>query len=153
LLLKSLAQVERAFRSIKTMDLHVRPVFHWSEQRVRAHVFLCMLAYHVEWHMRQKLKPLLFDDECLDEVQMARISPVTKAQRSEQAKQKDRTQLTEEGLPVHSFRTLLKDLATLAYNVVHTPANFKHPFITTTQPTPIQQRAFDLLGLQLGCTQ
>jgi transposase len=105
LLLKSLAQVERAFRSIKTMDLHVRPVFHWSEKRVRAHVFLCMLAYHVEWHMRQKLKPLLFDDECLDEVQMARISPVTKAQRSEQAKQKDRTQLTEEGLPVHSFRT------------------------------------------------
>jgi hypothetical protein len=97
-----------------------------------------MLAYHVEWHMRQKLKPLLFDDECLDEVQMARISPVTKAQRSEQAKQKDRTQLTEEGLPVHSFRTLLKDLATLAYNVVHTPANFKHPFITTTRPTPIQ---------------
>ncbi|HYN62487.1 MAG TPA: IS1634 family transposase, partial [Rubrivivax sp.] len=80
---KSLAHVERAFRSMKTVDLNVRPVFHYSEQRVRAHVFLCMLAYYVEWHMRARLKPMLFDDEYLDEASASRASPVAKAVRSE----------------------------------------------------------------------
>ena len=110
---KSLAQVERAFRSMKTVDLNVRPVFHYSEPRVRAHVFLCMLAYYVEWHMRQRLKPMLFDDEYLDEASASRASPVAKAVRSEHAKAKDASKHAEDGLPLHSFRTLLKDLATL----------------------------------------
>jgi transposase len=74
---------------MKTVDLHVRPVFHYNAQRVRAHVFLCMLAYYVEWHMRERLKPLLFDDEYLDEASASRASPVVKAIRSEHAKAKD----------------------------------------------------------------
>src|SRR5471032_1767168 len=107
---KGLAVVERAFRSLKTVDLQVRPVFHWNAQRVRAHVFLCMLAYYVEWHMREKLKPMLFDDEYVEQARSERPSPVAKAQRSEQAKAKDASKHTEDGLPVHSFRTLLDDL-------------------------------------------
>ena len=107
---KSLAHVERAFRSMKTVDLHVRPVFHYSAQRVRAHVFLCMLAYYVEWHMRERLKPMLFDDEYLDEASASRASPVAKAVRSEHAKAKDASKLADDGLPLHSFRTLLQDL-------------------------------------------
>lgn len=101
---KSLSHVERAFRSMKTVDLQVRPVFHYSEHRVRAHVFLCMLAYYVEWHMRERLKPMLFDDEYLDEANAARVSPVTKAQRSAHAKAKDKTKLADDGLPLHSFQ-------------------------------------------------
>src|SRR3989441_3866374 len=116
---KSLSHVERAFRSIKTVDLHVRPVFHYNAQRVRAHVFLCMLAYYVEWHMRARLKPMLFDDEYLDEASASRASPVVKAVRSEHAKAKDASKLADDGLPLHSFRTLLQDLPTLAYNVTH----------------------------------
>ena len=105
---KSLAHVERAFRSMKTVDLNVRPVFHYSESRVRAHVFLCMLAYYVEWHMRARLKPMLFDDEHLDEANATRASSVAKAVRSDHAKAKDASKMTDDGLPVHSFRTLLK---------------------------------------------
>jgi len=150
---KSLAQVERAFRSIKTVDLHVRPVFHYSEQRVRAHVFLCMLAYYVEWHMRVRLKPMLFDDEDLQQASASRASPVLKAVRSESAKAKDATKRAEDGLPLHSFRTLLKDLGTLAYNVTHTELNPQAKIVLTTRPTPLQQKAFDLLGLNPACTQ
>jgi Transposase DDE domain len=117
---KSLAHVERAFRSMKTVDLNVRPVFLYTEQRVRAHVFLCMLAYYVEWHMRQRLKPMLFDDEMLDVASTTRASAVAKAVRSEHAKDKDASKTADDGLPLHSFRTLLKDLGTLAYNVTHT---------------------------------
>lgn len=113
---KSLSQVERAFRSIKTVDLQVRPVFHYSAHRVRAHVFLCMLGYYVEWHTRERLKPVLFDDEYLEQASAARPSPVAKALRSDHAK----TKHAEDGLPLHSFRTLLQDLATLAYNITHT---------------------------------
>ena len=150
---KSLAQVERAFRSLKTVDLKVRPVFHYSEQRVRAHVFLCMLAYYVEWHMRRRLKPMLFDDEYLDEASARRASPVVKAVRSEQAKVKDATRRAEDGLPLHSFRTLLKDLATLTYNITHTALNPEAKITLTTRPTPIQSKAFTLLGLNPACTQ
>lgn len=150
---KSLAQVERAFRSLKTVDLKVRPVFHYSEQRVRAHVFLCMLAYYVEWHMRRHLKPMLFDDEYLDEASARRASPVVKAVRSEQAKVKDATRRAEDGLPLHSFRTLLKDLATLTYNITHTALNPEAKITLTTRPTPIQSKAFTLLGLNPACTQ
>ena len=150
---KSLAQVERAFRSLKTVDLKVRPVFHYSEQRVRAHVFLCMLAYYVEWHMRRRLTPMLFDDEYLDEASARRASPVVKAVRSEQAKAKDATRRADDGLPLHSFRTLLKDLATLTYNITHTALNPEAKITLTTRPTPIQTKAFTLLGLNPACTQ
>jgi hypothetical protein len=150
---KSLAHVERAFRSMKTVDLHVRPVFHYSEQRVRAHVFLCMLAYYVEWHMRERLKPMLFDDEHLEEASAARASPVAKALRSEHAKAKDASKTAEDGMPLHSFRTLLQDLSTLAYNITFTHLNPQAKIITTTRPTPLQAKAFRLLGLNPACTQ
>jgi len=150
---KSLAHVERAFRSMKTVDLNVRPVFHYSEQRVRAHVFLCMLAYYVEWHMRQRLKPMLFDDEHLDEASASRASAVAKAVRSEQAKTKDASKRAEDGLPLHSFRTLLKDLATLTYNIARTGANPHAQIAITARPTPIQAKAFELLGLSPACSQ
>ena len=150
---KSLAHVERAFRSIKTVDLNVRPVFHYSEQRVRAHVFLCMLAYYVEWHMRARLKPMLFDDEHLDEASASRASPVLKAVRSEHAKAKDASKAADDGTPLHSFRTLLKDLGTLAYNVTHTHLNPEAKIVLTTRPTPLQDKAFRLLALNPACTQ
>ena len=150
---KSLAHVERAFRSIKTVDLNVRPVFLYNEQRVRAHVFLCMLAYYVEWHMRARLKPMLFDDEHLDEANASRPSPVAKAVRSEHAKAKDKHKIADDGLPLHSFRTLLKDLGTLAYNVTHTRSSPDTKIVLTTRPTPLQTKAFQLLALNPACTQ
>ncbi len=151
---KGLAVVERAFRSLKTVDLQVRPVYHWNAARVRAHVFLCMLAYYVEWHMREKLKPMLFDDEYVEVARAARPSPVAKARRSDQAKAKDATKLGEDGLPVHSFRTLLDDLATLAYNVCHTPLNPQAKIVMITRPTPVQEKAFRLLNVSaVACTQ
>jgi hypothetical protein len=150
---KSLAHVERAFRSMKTVELNVRPVFHYNEQRVRAHVFLCMLAYYVEWHMRQRLKPMLFDDEHLDEASASRASPVLKAVRSEHAKAKDATKLADDGLPLHSFRTLLNDLGTLSLNITHTALNPEAKIVLTTRPTPLQAKAFQLLGLNPACTQ
>lgn len=150
---KSLAHVERAFRSMKTVDLNVRPVFLYSESRVRAHVFLCMLAYYVEWHMRQRLKPMLFDDEQLDVASAARSSAVAKAHRSEHARDKDASKCADDGLPLHSFRTLLKDLGTLAYNITHTNASPNTKIVLTTRPTPIQAKAFALLSLNPACTQ
>ena len=150
---KSLAHVERAFRSIKTVDLNVRPVFHYSESRVRAHVFLCMLAYYVEWHMRQRLKPMLFDDEQLDLASASRASAVAKAVRSEHAKDKDASKTADDGLPLHSFRTLLKDLGTLAYNVTHANVSPNTKIVQTTRPTPVQTKAFALLALNPACTQ
>ena len=150
---KSLANVERAFRSMKTVDLHVRPVFHYNANRVRAHVFLCMLAYYVEWHMRARLKPMLFDDEHLDAASASRASPVVKAVRSAHARAKDANKTADNGLPLHSFRTLLQDLGTLAYNVTHTPLNPEVKWVITTRPTPLQAKAFELLGLNPACTQ
>jgi transposase len=146
---KSLARVERAFRCIKTVDLHVRPVYHWLEGRVRAHVFLCMLAYYLEWHMRQCLAPMLFDNTDPDEAEARRRSVVAQAQYSKAAIRKQTTGLTPDGLPVHSFRTLLADLATLARNTIITAITPLHPLIVVTRPTPIQQKAFDLLGLSV----
>ena len=150
---KSLAHVERAFRSMKTVDLNVRPVFLYSEARVRAHVFLCMLAYYVQWHLRARLKPMLFDDEQLDEASATRASAVVKAPRSEHARDKDATKMAGDGLPLHSFRTLLKDLGTLAYNITHTNASPGTKIVLTTRPTPIQAKAFALLSLNPACTQ
>jgi transposase len=144
---KSLALVERAFRCIKTVDLNVRPVYHWLEGRVRAHVFLCMLAYYLEWHMRQCLAPMLFDDVDKEEAEALRSSVVAQAQRSKVAVKKQTTGMTPDGLPVHSFRTLLADLATLARNTIVTAINPLYPLTVVTRPTPVQQKAFDLLGL------
>jgi len=150
---KSLSHVERAFRSMKTVDLHVRSVFHYNANRVRAHVFLCMLAYYVEWHMRARLKPMLFDDEWLDEAAASRASPVIKAVRSREAQHKDASRHAGDGLPLHSFRTLLQDLGTLAYNIAHTHLNPEAKIVLTTRPTPLQAKAFSLLGLNPACTQ
>jgi len=144
---KDLSKVERAFRSLKTIDLKVRPIFHWLADRVRAHVFLCMLAYYVEWHMREKLSPILFDDHNREMAEASRESIVAPAPRSAEAKAKDFTKRTEDGFPVHSFRTLLTDLATLAKNLVRTSGS--HQFYVLTQPTVPQRRALDLLGVTL----
>jgi hypothetical protein len=144
---KDLSKVERAFRSIKTVDLKIRPIYHWLEARVRAHVFLCMLAYYVEWHMRQKLQPLLFDDQDKGSAESLRSSIVAPAPRSERAQAKDKTKRTEEGLPVHSFRTLLADLATLSKNRVQTEGATPCEFYVLTQPTDLQRHVFELLGV------
>jgi len=144
---KSLALVERAFRCIKTVDLNVRPVYHRLADRVRAHVFLCMLAYYLEWHMRQRLAPMLFDDTDKEEAEALRSSVVAQAQRSKAAVKKQTTGVTPDGLPVHSFRTLLADLATLARNTIVTAINPLYPLTVVTRPTLVQQKAFDLLEL------
>jgi hypothetical protein len=148
---KSLALVERAFRCIKTVDLQVRPVYHWLADRVRAHVFLCMLAYHLEWHMRQRLAPMLFDDTDKQAAEALRTSVVAQAQRSPAAVTKQTTGLTPDGLPVHSFRSLLADLATLARNTVTTAITPNYPITVLTRPTAIQHKAFALLGVT--CSQ
>jgi transposase len=151
---KSLAQVERAIRSIKTVDLQVRPIFHWAAPRVRAHVCLCMLAYYVEWHMRQRLAPMLYDDADKQAAEALRTSVVAKAQRSPSALAKQSYGTTPDGLPVHSFQSLLADLATLARNTVATALNPDHDFILHTRSTAIQQKALDLLRINvIKCTQ
>jgi transposase len=144
---KSLGRVERAFRCIKTVDLNVRPIYHWLEDRVRAHVLLCMLAYYLEWHMRQCLAPMLFDDADKEEAETLRSSVVAQAQRSKAAVKKQTTGKTPDGLPVHSFHTLLGDLATMARNTIITAITPLYPLAVVTRPTPVQQKAFDLLGL------
>ena len=148
---KSLSRVERAFRSLKTVDLKVRPVHHHAPDRVRAHVLLCMLAYYVEWHMRQSLAPLLFDDH--DPQAAPRPSAVAPAQTSPAAQQKARTKRTDDDSPVHSFRTLLDDLATIAKNRVLPRLPDATPFDIITRPTPLQQKILDLLGLSLQRSQ
>ena len=146
---KRLSTVERAFRSLKTVDLKVRPVFHHNAERVRAHVFLCMLAYYVEWHMRRKLAPLLFDDEDRASAEAARQSVVAPAEVSESAERKAWHKRTDDGYTVHSFQTLLGDLATVTKNriVPHLPD--AEPFDVLTRPTDLQRKAFRLLGLRL----
>ena len=150
---KSLARVERAFRSLKTVDIHLRPIFHWTTPRVRAHVLLCMLAYHVEHHMRAGLAPMLYDETDHEAAAAMRASIVAKAERSEAARRKQTTGLTDDGLPVHSFQSLLADLATYARIQATTALNDKYVFTLHTRPTPIQQRAFELLALNPDRTQ
>jgi Transposase DDE domain len=144
---KDLSVVERAFRSFKSVDLKVRPIYHHSADRVRAHVLLCMLAYYVEWHMRQALAPLLFDDHQPSAAQAARSSIVAPAQRSSAALAKAHNKQTEDGFPVHSFRTLLSDLRTIARNSVQFG---DHRMEITTTPTALQQRVFQLLKIPLS---
>ena len=143
---KSLAQVERAFRSIKTMDLKVRPIHHYLEGRVRAHIFLCMLAYYVEWHMRQAWRELMFTDEN----QAAKLvrDPVAPAKRSDAAMQKVLSRTLEDGSPVHSFQSLMALLQTVVRNTCRTPksADDAPTFELTTTPSDKQKQALELIG-------
>ena len=146
---KSLSGVEHAFRSLKTVDLELRPVFHWTAPRVRAHVLLCMLAYYLQWHMRQSLAPMLFDEPDPAARDAQRTSPVAKAEPSPAAQRKAVRKRTDpadgEPLPVHSFHTLLGDLATLTRNVVRLGRDRLTAILAT--PTRTQHRALDLLGV------
>lgn len=146
---KDLTGVERAFRSYKTVDLKVRPIYHYLANRVRAHVFLCMLAYYIEWHMRKALAPLLFDDHDKASGQALRGSVVVPAEPSPKAQRKAQTKRTEEGLPVHSFQTLLADLATIIKNRIQPKIPGVEAFDQVTRPTPLQQQALDLLRVRL----
>jgi hypothetical protein len=167
---KGLSRVERAIRSLKTVDLKVRPIHHRLADRVRAHVFLCMLAYHVEWHMRQALAPILFDDDDPTGAAARRGSVVQPAKRSESAERKAATRRTSGGsrpaaaattessaLPVHSFQSLLEDLKTLTRNEVRVVVGERcDPAKTQTahtqmlsEPTPLQRRVFELLGVAI----
>jgi transposase len=146
---KGLSKIERAFRNMKTTHLDVRPIFHWTENRVRSHIFLCMLAYYVQWHMEKAWKPLLFHDEELEAVNASPKSPVTPARRSLSAQWKDATKCTLAGDPVHSLRTLLADLGTIARNRVCSPRSEDAIFDLVTQPTSHQSEAFKLLDVRL----
>lgn len=146
---KRLSAVERAFRCIKTVDLKVRPIFHRLENRVRAHIFLCTLAYYVEWEMRRLLAPILFDDEDHALAEEQRSSVVAPAKRSETAKKKAASKHTANGVPVHSFRTLLADLATITKNQIQPHLPDAPTFVKVTLPTQTQKTALDLLGVKL----
>lgn len=149
---KDLSRVEQAFRCLKTVDLKVRPINHRRPDRVRAHVFICMLAYYVEWHMRESLAPMLFEEEERELAEALRESVVAPAARTPQAKRKAASKRSEDGLPVHSFQTLLADLRTIAKNRIqpvgrHAEGAFA--FDLVTKPTPLQRKALDLLGVSL----
>ena len=147
---KSLSQVESAFRCYKSIDLKVRPIYHYKGERVKAHIFLCMLAYYVEWHLRKSLAPLLFEDEEVSDL----TTNVIRASRSKSAIAKDRKKRNTEDLPVHSFRTLLEDLGTICLNKIrYTNSTGKYVFSKITQPTPLQQSCLDILSVSLICTQ
>jgi transposase len=143
---KGLSQVERAFRSLKTTDLDIRPIHHRRARRVRGHVLLCMLAYYVTWHMQQALAPMLFTDHDKQAADGQRASPVAGARVSPAARAKAATKRTADGQPVHSFATLLADLANLTRNTVRFGEAL--PVTVLSRPTTVQQRAFQLLGLK-----
>ena len=145
---KSLAKVERAFRCMKTVDLSLRPIYHRNDERIRAHVFICMLAYYVEWHMRKKLSSIIFEDHDRISADASRKSIVAPAQRSEAAKRKDRTRRTDDGLPVQSFQDVLKDLATLCRNRIRIP-DYDLGFDRMTTPTEYQRHVLSLLGVSI----
>jgi len=147
---KSLGQVEQAFRCMKSVDLRVRPIRHRSDPHVRAHIFLCMLAYYVEWQMRKLLAPVLFQDEELDEARWTR-DPVSKAEASGHVKEKKRNRMTEDGWPVHSLHTLLTELATRSRNTCRTQVGGESTarFEQVTEATPFQKHVLELLGIKL----
>jgi transposase len=144
---KGLAHVERAFRTLKGMDLRIRPIHHRTEERVRAHLFLCLLAYYVEWHLRRAWASLLFDDETLP-VDRQERDPVAPAAPSDNAKRKKTERLNAEGLPIHSFHTLMAELATRCRHLCRLQAAPDTPLVTReTEPTPLQVRSLELLRL------
>lgn len=146
---KNLSVVERAFKSFKTLDLNVRPIHHRLAKRVRSHVFICMLAYYVEWHMRKSLAPVLFDDDDKPTADALRSSIVAPAKRSTRAQRKASTKKTDDNMPVHSFQTLLKDLATITKNRIKPKMEEAIPFEQITQPTSLQQKILHLLEVHL----
>ena len=143
---KGLCRVERGFRNLKG-ELGIRPVHVYTDDHVRAHVFLCMLALHVEWHIRRALAPLLFQDDDPDEANVEPAGPVAPARVSAVARAKAGSKRTGDGLPVHSFRTLLQDLATLTLNEVSLPSYPDAIMPLLSEPTPVQARALALLGI------
>jgi hypothetical protein len=144
---KSLSQVERAFRCLKGIDLRVRPIHHHKEKTVRGHIFLCLLAYYVEWHLRRALAPLLFEDEQLPQAAGCR-DPVAKAETSQQARQKKASRTSADGFELHSFETLFSELATRTLNFCRLQSDETSPtFSQVTQATPFQRRVWELLGL------
>jgi transposase len=144
---KNLGRVEQFFRTCKALDIRIRPIRHRCEKRVRAHIFLCMLAYYVEWHMRQALAPILFEDEEIAKLRWIR-DPVAKAEPSEKAKQKKAQRTTPEGLTVHSFENIIEVLGTITRNTCRVShENINNTFIQISQPSPIQSKALELLGL------
>jgi transposase len=147
---KDLSQVEWAFRSMKSVDLKVRPIYHWKDDRIRSHVFLCMLAYYVEWHMRGALAELLFDDHEREAAEETRESIVSPAPRSAAAKLKEQQRRTANGYPVQSFQCLLKDLATQCKNRVRWDSSSDVEFERVTMPTDLQRRVFEFLELPMN---
>jgi hypothetical protein len=135
------------------VDLKVRPIYHYTSPRVKAHIFLCMLAYYVEWHMREKLAPLLFDEDDWEAAHSEQVS-VVKAVVSSATLAKAKRKRTVDDYPVHSFQTLLADLGTIVKNEVRaTIGEEKFVFDKITEPSRVQQKAIDLLGVTLFCTQ
>jgi transposase len=144
---KSLAQVERAFRTLKGVDLLIRPIYHRTEDRVPAHIFLCLLAYYVEWHLRRVWAPLLFEDEQLAQ-ERRRRDPIRPASCSPSAQAKKLTRQTADGLPVHSFATLLAELGSRARVTYGLKSEASAPsFQQVPEPTPLQAKAYELLDL------
>lgn len=146
---KSLSNVEKAFRTLKSIDLKIRPIPHRLVDRVRSHVFLCMLAYYVQWHMRKKLASMIFQDDDKHSAELLRHSVVAPAQRSETAQHKAQTKETESGLPVHSFSGLMANLATIVRDHMNPKLPDVEPFYKTTRPTALQHKALDLLGVKI----
>ena len=138
---------------MKTVDLEIRPIRHWSADRVRAHVFLCMLAYHVEWHLRQVLAPLLFHDTELDAARTERSSPVASTDPSATAKAKKATKRNANGDRINSFAGLIDHLGSMTRNTMHMPLATKHPFTLLSKATSLQEATFKLLGFEPKCVQ
>jgi transposase len=145
---KDLSRVERAFRSLKTVDLDIRPIRHWTAPRVRAHVFLCMLAYHVEWHLRDALAPLLFHDTELTAAKAERSSPVVRTEPSDVVKAKKATKRSADGQRVMGFAGLMAHLGSLTRNTMRVPMRTAHRFTLFAKPTPLQEATFRLLNLE-----
>ncbi len=151
---KGLSKVEQAFRCLKTIDLKGSPIYHYLDHRVKGHIFLCFLAYYVEWHMRQALAPILFEEEEIENISSSDLEELLKYQPSPIAKQKASDKRNQENLPVHSFSTLLNDLATITQNKIQINLQGERvTFDKITQPTALQQKALDLLGVSLICPQ
>ena len=147
---KSLVNVERAFLSMKTSRLQIRPIHVYKEDHIRAHVFLCMLAWHVERHMRQKLAPILFQDDDKEKARAQRASPVKPAKVSKTAKKKAAQKRTPTGIPIHSFTTLINNLGTLTLNHASLPRRSDSKFLLASEPTKLQKEAFRLLKLDIN---
>ena len=144
---KKLTEVERAFRTLKSIDLRLRPIYHREEEMVRAHLFLCMIAYYVEWHMREALAPMLFIDEHKEQVRERRTSPVEPMIKSGEAQRKAEEKTDAEGHPLHSFQTLMEHLRGVVRNRIEPGIKGIPAFVKVTVPDAVQRRALELLGL------